>query len=343
MRAVAIDGGGLSCVEIDDPTPERGQIVVRVAACGICGSDLHAHQLGMAAGTVLGHEFCGDVVEVGDGVSASMIGDTVVCAPVLACGHCRQCALGDPIRCTSGRLIGFGDVPGAMAELVLASAHLAIPVPSSLPAWAAAVAEPLAVGLNVLHAARATALDTLCVLGGGPVGLAVVMWARLLGIDRVVVGEPVAGRRELATICGATSTVDATEHDALAAIREAIGGSPSVIVEATGRQGVVPQAISLAPRDGRIVVAGLHVEPDVIDLRKAFLKSLQMSFASWYRFADLQHTVERVADGSLPAASFVTDRVALDEVDEAFARLRRPNGEGKILVEPEQAQRGVGS
>ncbi|MXG90348.1 zinc-binding dehydrogenase [Nocardioides sp. YIM 123512] len=218
MRAVSCQDRTLSVVELPDPVPARGQLVLDVLRCGICGSDLHArehcdgladvleelgyeHFMRTSSATVMGHEFVGEVVERGRGVRREFReGAHVVSFPLVRRGR-------------EGHPVGLSPLaPGGYAERVLVEQSMSFVVPNGLAPEVAALTEPMAVALHAVNEARLSRRDTAIVLGCGPVGLAVICWLKARGVRTVVASDLSAGRRALAERCGADVVVDPTER-----------------------------------------------------------------------------------------------------------------------------------
>ncbi len=204
MRVSARTGaGGFEVVQVDDPTPQRGELVLRVQACGICGTDLKSYKR-FAAGSVLGHEFCGEVVAVGDGVEGWRVGQFAASLPLRSCGVCRWCLSGEPGHCEKIDPFGLGGSPGGFAEYVRVAAVMSVALQMELGAYGALV-EPLAVGLHAVAAADLRPEQRVLVIGAGNVGAAVTTWARSSGRGRnsrkrslpVPSGECICLRRHL--------------------------------------------------------------------------------------------------------------------------------------------------
>ncbi len=197
MRAARLTTEGSFAVDAGapDPVPGPRELVLRVTGCGICGSDLKARPA-MPAATVMGHEFCGEVVAVGTDLrSAWREGMRAAALPVFSCGVCEHCRRGDVAHCASAQLIGLGGAPGGFAELVRVDADLSFRLPDALPESWAPLVEPFAVGLHTARIAEITPADDVLVIGAGPVGLTTARWVRELGAHRVTVSDPAPRRR----------------------------------------------------------------------------------------------------------------------------------------------------
>jgi len=325
VRAAAVVGGALVVSSVADPVPGPGELLVRVRACGICGSDLKTAPL-LPDGPVLGHEWAGEVVSAAPDVAdAWPVGTPLVSLPVKGCTSCADCTADDPARCASGVLLGVGGDAGGFAELVVVSADSAVRWEGSSYELAALV-EPLAVGLHVANAASISAGDRVLVVGAGPVGLAVSLWAAHRGAAEVVLSDPSPERRAGAAHFGATSVVDPTA--------EAVGVGYDVAVECVGAPGMVDLVIGALRGRGRGVIAGVCMEADPFWPIGAVTKDVTLSFASYYTRAEFAEAARLLASGELDPGPFVTRTVSLDELPAAFARLRTAKDERKVLVLP---------
>jgi len=325
MRAAVLDAEHRFQVEqVDDPAPGPGELLLAVRSCGICGSDLKAHDH-MPVGSVLGHEFCGEVAGVGAGVEGWREGELVVSMPLAACGRCRWCLAGEVAHCEQVDLIGVGGRAGAFAELVRVDPATTWSVPAGLGELAA-LAEPLTVGLHTAALADIRPSDRVLVIGGGSVGAAVSIWCRRFGAREVVVSDPVAHRRDDAAVFGATDVHDPAE-----------GPPPSgfdVVIECVGIPGMIQAAVDAAGVLGRVVVAGVCVKPDQLVPIGAVLKELTVRFAVYYRRPEFELVASLLGSGEIDPTPFVSDRVGLDGVEGAFRRLLSTTDERKVVVLP---------
>lgn len=311
--------------EVADPAPGPEQLVLAVRACGICGSDLKVHTQ-LPAGTVLGHEFCGEVVAVGrEAAHRWHEGQFAAAMPLSACGRCRWCLAGEPAHCGQVALVGVGGAPGAFAQYVAVTADLAVPLPLELGPLGALV-EPLAVGLHAVGMAGMRPGQKVLVLGGGNVGAAVALWARRLGAAQVVVSEPAAARREAAALFGATDVHDPTQGPA--------PGGFDVVLECVGAPGLLQTAVDAAGTRGRVVMAGVCMAPDPLIPITALLKEVEVRFAVYYTADEFAAAAALVQTGEVDAGALVTDTVGFEGVTEAFGRLLSSTQERKILVAP---------
>ena len=332
MRAIVFEAEGQPLV-IEDrqtPTAQPGDIVLKVAYCGICGSDLHATEPSptpLEPGTVLGHEYSGVVTQ-----SASPMfepGDRVIGLPLRECEDCRPSGTGCRdrlgIHCPRNRIIGLtASQPGAYAEYMAMPAHHALKVPEGLDLKLAALTEPLAVGLHAVRKAGLVLGARVLIVGAGPIGLAVTLFARAAGARQVLVAEPGAARRALAERLGATVVESA----------ESASDNPDVIFECVGVPGVLAQCMRIAPLHGRIVVVGVCRVEDSVMPRVAIRKELLVQFVLGYTREEFAMVLEMLASGQIEAEPMITGTIGLDSVPETFEALRRPSTHAKVLIEP---------
>lgn len=327
MRAAVVDDTHhLEVVDLPDPTPGPGELVVRVAACGICGSDLKTVGV-MPAGLVMGHEFCGEVVAAGEAVAPAWPEGTPVAAlPLVGCGRCRWCRGGETTHCEEVDRIGVGGGAGAFAEYVRVDAAQSVRLPEHVGELGALV-EPLAVGLHTVAAAELEAGDRALVIGAGPVGLAVALWARRLGAGDIVVSDPVAARRDAAVAFGASAVADPSHED--------LGTGYDVVFECVGAPGLVDTAVGAIRPRGRVVVAGVCLAPDQLAPGLALVREANVRWVMYYTRSEFELAARLIGTGDLDAASFVTGRIALDGIDAAFAELKSgATTHRKVLVVP---------
>jgi (R,R)-butanediol dehydrogenase/meso-butanediol dehydrogenase/diacetyl reductase len=297
---------------------------VRVTGCGICGSDLHSIAAMGPAGTVLGHEVAGEVVALGDGVTAVREGDVVAVRPFSGCGTCAYCRAGRADHCAAFELVGF-QRPGGYAEATVARADELFALPAAVRAEDHALVEPFAVARRGLRRGALTAGESVIVLGAGPIGLAVTHWARALGAKDIVVSDPLAQRRALAEQLGATRAVHPDEI---------VGASAALVVECSGTRSLIDQAMQLADVDGRVAVVGMCLANDTIFPWWGLQKELDVRFSIYYGREDFTDTIDAFESGALAPDGLVTETIGLDAVPERFARLPTEADAGKVIIAP---------
>ena len=267
--------------------------------------------------TVFGHEFVGDIVEVGPGVPEGLFapGDRVTSLPFIG-----------------ERTIGLGEITGAYSEFVKVGHELVLKIPESLDDNRAALIEPLAVGLHSVKMAEGVAEKDVLIIGAGPIGLACAIWSRFLGARSVVLSEMSPTRLEMARTLGFTDFVDPA-GDVGAEFEALTGAAPAVQIECVGAPGLLQACIERAPARGVIMGIGVCDNPDQIVPLTAFLKELRIQWAVGYDKEDFQFTIDMMVAGRVDATAMITNVVSLDEVPEAFEALRTPSDQCKVLID----------
>lgn len=328
MRAAVLsaDRPRLEVAVIDDPVPGRGEVVVDVTACGICGSDLHVSGAVAPAGAVLGHEIAGVIAALGAGVEGWSVGTPVTARPFFGCGRCEHCARGRQDHCPQFRLAGLHAIGGFAERTVLDAGEL-FRLPAAVTGLEQALVEPFAVARRALRRGGLVPGDDVAILGAGPIGLASVAWARALGARRVVVSDPQARRRQLALELGADEAVGPGE------VEPAATGA-SLVVECSGAPGVIDQAMRLAAIDGRVAVVGICLAPDTFLPWSGLHKELDVRFAMYYGRDDFTETIDAFAARRIEPAPMITETVDLDGLPARFAELVLDPDAGKVVVVP---------
>ncbi|MFT6310632.1 MAG: (R,R)-butanediol dehydrogenase/meso-butanediol dehydrogenase/diacetyl reductase [Porticoccus sp.] len=332
-------GTPLAVENIADPAPQASELVVKVSYCGVCGTDLHATREGLTTaccGQVLGHEYVGEIAEVGKQAEGNwQVGDRVCALPFIACGNCKACANGRFFECLNKKVSGV-DAPGGFAEYVATGSRETILLPDELSMQHAALIEPMAVGLHAVRVADLQAGDRVLIIGAGPIGLAVAAWARFFGARDVVVSELAPSRAALAKTMGATDiitpTVGADSELLSQQFLDTTGGGADVIFECVGAPGLLQQCIELASFGSTIVPVGVCEQPDAIMPFLALIKEVRLQFAIAYTKDDFETTVAMMAQGRVAVASMITDIVTIDDLPEAFEALRTPGDQCKVLA-----------
>lgn len=336
MRAAVMQGKGepLAIENLADPDPREDQLLVRVGACGICGSDLHIADASDRKGHVLGHEFSGEVVGIGSAISGWEPGERVAVFPLEGCGTCMACLSGRPSRCSAAYSLVGGGIQGAYAEYVAVSPRQAFRLPETVSQHFGALVEPLSVALHAWDKTPTETGQPVLVLGGGPVGQAVALWARHFGASDVVLSDPVAHRRDLALRVGATATVDPTKDNVREAFADLTGSLPKVVIECVGIPGMIQSALELVDADGRVTIVGMCIQPDQIRPTSAMGKEVTAQFVLFYREADFSLVIRALRDGSVDPSPLITDVVNLDSLPSRFEALKHPTTECKVIIEP---------
>jgi threonine dehydrogenase-like Zn-dependent dehydrogenase len=338
MQAVLMQRGKLWVETVEDPTPESGEVLVKSRACGICGSDLHAalHTEDFVATSresggafklttfdpvVLGHEFCAEIVDYGPDTDRNFSPGQLVCSlPMLFRPQ--------PLA------IGYDEkVPGGFAEYMLLSERLLRPVPDGTPVKAAALTEPMAVGLHAVNKAQLSGREAILVIGTGPVGLAVLTALKPTHSGPIIASDLSPGRRRFANSHGAHAALDPSVDDPFAHpdIKRA---KELVIFECVGVPGMLDRVFLDAPQNARIVVVGVCLQTDQFRPLIAINKELSLQFVLGYSMDEFDASLRAIADGRFDVADMVTSEVPLDGVEQAFRSLADPERDAKIVVNP---------
>ena len=348
MLAAVFEGNGKLVLK-DRPRPELKKdtdALIKVTGVGICGTDLHILQVPPAhparKNVILGHEFTGEIVEVGSRIPDFAPGDVVLIDPHPGCGLCEACRSGNtdicvPLIASSGEpghpgTIGiFSD--GAMASYAVVPRESLFKVDPEVPSHIRALAEPLACILNATNKLKAQPGDTVLVLGAGPMGLLFTAVLRANGASKVIVSEISDYRKEAAAACGATLVVDPQKEDLEAVVKRETGGGPNIVVEAVGP--LLPQAIQLVGHRGTVLQFG-HDETvnPAIPVGVMLKKEVQILGAYIGRYS-FERAARVMESGQLPLDRIVSHRLPLSKVHEGIELLRQAKGL-KIILEPEE-------
>lgn len=323
----------LEIEQVEDPTPGPAEAVIKVGRCGICGSDISMTSgcaMDYPHGTILGHEYAGEVVAVGRDVAHLRPGDRITALPARGCGACADCVSGYPLGCAnmSGMLGGFG-------EYLRVAESSAIKLPSTLSLADGALVEPLAVGLHGVMLADMVPSRRVLVLGAGSVGLAALYWARHLGAGKIVAASPSARRRDIALAMGADAFETLGEGEG-ERINAALGGPPDVVLECAGAVGVLNKGIQLVRPGGTIVSLGFCISPDPIVPAIATWKRVTIKFSMAYTLADFEHAADMLDRGHLEPRLMISDTIGLDSLPAMFEALHAGAPQTKVHLDPWQ-------
>lgn len=332
MKAVVFAGDGAVRVdEVPEPVIEAPtDAIVRVRRAAICGTDLHtvSHGAELPTGFVLGHEYVGEVVEVGSGVFGHRVGDRVVGADYTACGQCWWCRHGDHWHCPQRRFFGTGStfgppLPGAQAELLRVPYADTVlrPLPDDVDLDAAVfLGDTLATGYAAIDRGGLRTGDTVVVVGGGPVGQLTSLVAQACGAGIVVLVEPVAERRELARAEGALVCDPESARRTVEELTDGRGGD--LVVDAVGAPRGLDLAFSLVRRGGTVSSVGVPSETTwSLPVQRAFVDELGVRFVIGDLMRDFDELIGLVRSGAVDPTVVASEVVGLDEAFEAYQRM----------------------
>lgn len=349
MKAAVFYGKeDLRIEEVPEPEPGAGQVKLRIAYSGICGSDLHIYydpdnpgtgvdysQPHPLTGTTLpqipGHEISGTVTAVGDGVSRVVVGDKVAVWPLYFCGTCAACEIGAVGACLEIAFHGVSSDGGGMAEFTVVDESMVHRLPEQLDLVMGALVEPMAVGWHAVEISQIEAGQTALIVGAGPIGVGVMFALKARGVRTIVVSEPSASRRAAIERLGEVITVDPLEGDLDAAVRTATEGrGVDYAYDAAGNARALPQVIALLRPRGALVIVALHERGFDFNPVSLLWQETRMIASRCYSHADYDAVIEAMAAGLYSAEGWV-DVVELDDAASALRSLRGAQAM-KILI-----------
>ncbi|MFI6041522.1 NAD(P)-dependent alcohol dehydrogenase [Nocardia sp. NPDC051321] len=335
MRAAVLATvGEIAIVERAVPEPGPAEVLVEVGAVGVCGSDVHYFEHGRIGGhvveqpLVLGHEASGVVIGLGANARRHAVGQRVSLEPGVPDFTCGQCRAGRYNLCPNMRFFGTPPIDGAFCEYVVLHEEFAHPVPDSLTDEAAALLEPLSVGVWACRKGRVRPGDRVLVNGAGPIGLVSAQTALAFGAAEVVITDVNPRRLAVATELGCTRAVDVgvTELGAL-------GFEPNVLLECSGQPAAIGAAIRTVARAGRVVLIGMG--GDDVPLPLPYLQEHELELTGTFRYANTWPTaIELAASGRVDLDRLVTGRFGLDQVTAALTSVRVDPSSIKPIVRP---------
>jgi (R,R)-butanediol dehydrogenase/meso-butanediol dehydrogenase/diacetyl reductase len=323
--------------EVPDVTPGDGEVRLKVAHNGICGSDLHMYfrgQFARGAPITLGHEFAGVIDAVGAGVTGIAPGTPVAVRPFFKCGHCDRCRRGLTHLCAPVKVLGCGAAEGGgLAERCVAKADMVFPLPANVTLEQGALVEPMAVSYNgILRGDVEPGMYTV-IFGAGPIGIGVFLGLRALGVDDVLVVEPSAPRRAAIAALGAGEVLDPRSDDVLDVVKARTNGQGAeVVFECAGVQASYMQALMATGARGRLVVLAVYEDPIEWNPSTIMLNEIELRGAMGYEDGVYESVIARMAEGHYPTTGWV-EHIPWDAVvEDGFEPLRR--GERmKVMVD----------
>jgi 2-desacetyl-2-hydroxyethyl bacteriochlorophyllide A dehydrogenase len=334
MKAVALDDRRQhALVDLQVPQAGPGEVLVRSAFCGICGTDLHAAEIELfKTGVVVGHEFSGEIVETGPGVTGWRVGQLIAANPNgRVCRVCRYCQEGRYNLCHSATILNpLGvAVNGGMAEYVALHTDYLRALPESMSAQHGAWVEPLAVAVRSVRTSPVRIGDDVAIIGGGPVGQLVLQLLRRAGAKHIVMVEPSAYRRDLAERLGADLTITPEQAGSASAagdLREA-----AHVFECSGHPTALNLALSLVAAGGSIRLVGMAPRPITFDPVLAITREVQILTGFIY-VDEFERAVELLAAGLVDVDSLTSSVTPMAGFAQAFDSLRQPESSMKVLI-----------
>jgi L-iditol 2-dehydrogenase len=343
MQALLLtDYRKLELVSMEPPALGPRDVLVRVAACGICGSDVHGYDGSSGRRIppiVMGHEAAGTVVEVGAIVECVRVGDRVTFDSTISCGQCDACRDGQVNLCGNRRVFGVScdeyRQHGAYADFVAVPQNVLYPLPPEMPFEHAALIEPVSVALHAVDLLKVKPGERAVVMGSGMIGLLVIQALRVAGCSDVIAVDIDSGRLQLARELGATRTVDSKQTDAIAGLLDFTNGrGAEVAVEVVGNTAALSTAVRSVARGGRVVLVG-NISPEVqLPLQIVVSRELTL-MGSCASAGEYPRAIELVASGAIRVAPLISALAPLAEGPQWFERLyAREPGLMKVVLQP---------
>lgn len=347
MKAARFHGREDVRVErVEEPAPGPGEVKLRNAHSGICGSDLHVYYSPETSGMdftqphpvtgsmppqILGHEFSGTIVELGAGVEGFAVGDRVAVWPVYYCGECAACRAGRVNACQNIGFHGITSNGGGMAEFTTVAASMLHKLPESVDLRMGALVEPMAVAWHAVTQGGVEAGQSALIVGAGPIGIGVWFALRARGVEHVLVSEPSAERRRTIEKIGATHVIDPTSDDLVDRVMDATDGrGVDAAFDAAGVGAAVGSALESVTPGGRLVVVALHEKGFEFNPTQLVMAETSMVGALAYLPEDFDAVIAAMAEGKYSAEGWV-EEIAVEQVVDAFGALRQGRGM-KMLV-----------
>lgn len=336
MKAAVLHGAkDIRTETVSDPVCEPHGIIIKVKLCGVCGSDLHVYKRDGQNGTIFGHEFSGDVVEVGPQVQGIKPGMRVTAVGFRPCGECFWCREGKTYRCSNMALLGY-QFPGAMAQYVhipfAALGRSVFPLPDELTYEDGASVEPLSISYFSVNRAQPKENETVAVIGLGVIGLYAIQVLKAMGVAKILASGRRPARLKTAKICGADLVVDAAKDDAIKAIMAATASlGVNTVLECAGNQTTFDQSVAIARGGGKIMLVGVYEEPIKWDPISVLSKNLTLIGCLGGNFPA---SIELLQSGKVKTKNMVTHIFSLAEAAKAFQVQLQDAGAIKVMIKP---------
>ncbi len=335
MKSVAIKG--VRKFEIKDnlePEKEEGKVLIKVHKTGICGSDLHYFELGQPVGLVMGHEYCGEVLDNG-GRDDLNVGDRVTALPISPCGHCEACLSGNIHYCSETWTHASGlslDNPGGLEPMLKVRSDMVFKIPDNMSDEEGALVEPTAVGYHAINLANIDVGDEVLVIGAGIIGLMCAMFAKKSGASNVIISETNEARGEAAVKLGvADKWINAKDEQ----IMKEYASHFDKVMECCGNSPAVNSSVSLVKAGGKVILVGVSMLPINFNSIDAVMKEVTLIGAIAYKKEEFAKCISMIANKEIEVLKFVSKTVTLEDVEDCYEELTSGKSNSiKILVDP---------
>ena len=336
MKAALVKSeGNFEIVDLPLPQPGPGEVLIKVAYCGICGSDIHLIDTGLLpSDCIIGHELSGWIETCGEGVKGWEKGTPVVVLPLDPCLECRPCRAGHPQICSNGmpRSYGLGTNPGGFSEYMLVKTSMLFRVPESLDMKTAALTEPLAVAIHGVKMLGAKSGDLALVLGAGPIGLFSSYALKAREVSGLYVSEPDRFRAEKLGAIGVKAVINPAENMPGSFIHSREGRSPDFVVDCAGTESSIGEASSVVAQRGLIVVLGVMMGQAWLMPLICFAKEVKIFFSFGYHRSDYEEALDLLGKKFVDPRVAISEVLPLQDIGKAFQLLHEP-GQMKVLID----------
>ncbi|HKX77408.1 MAG TPA: alcohol dehydrogenase catalytic domain-containing protein [Novosphingobium sp.] len=336
MRAAVFDAEHkvISIADLSIPRPGPEELLVRVHRCGVCGSDVSMTgdvPYGFRSGR-FGHEYAGEVIEIGRDITGFKVGDRIAAMPVEPCGVCEYCEWENPLLCRAPRSVsqGFG-------EYAVVPSAVAVPLPESLSFADGALIEPMACGNHAMNIAGLERGSRVLVLGGGAIALSAIFWARRRGAGRVVALSRSSHRNDIIMATGADAVLGFHPEDQVRAA-ETLGGPPDIVAECVGKTGMINLAIDLIRPRGTVLSMGMCMNPEPVLPVRCTYKEARLLFPLGYTLGEFVETARAFEADRFDPEKMVSDVIALEDLAVRLSAMRAgESGNLKVHVDPHRS------
>ena len=347
MRAVTlVSPGHLECVNTEIPIIQNSHdVLIKVHACGVCGSDIArvmvkgAHKMPI----IIGHEFAGEVVEVGSDVKSTHVSDRVTIMPLVPCGRCDYCRIGEYTLCDDYDYYG-SRIPGAMAEYILVNERNVLKLPENVDYEMGAMTDPVSVALHAVRKAGVEAGQSAVVFGLGAIGFVTVQWLKNLGCTKVIAVDIFDEKLELAKTLGADLVINGKTTDVVKAIQNYTGGKGvDIAIELAGSKLTQPQAVLAVSKMGKVVYCGISYDDLLLPNQalNAILRGELAILGSWNSsiaplpISEWESALKFMNSGKIQVKPLISHRVRLEDCQSVFEMMfYKKEVFTKVMFEP---------
>jgi 2-desacetyl-2-hydroxyethyl bacteriochlorophyllide A dehydrogenase len=336
MKAAVWYGGkDIRIEEVPTPKIKDDEVLVRVKAVSICGSDVHAYRGVSKRRTpplVMGHEFSGEIVKLGKSVKGFKEGKRVVVEPILTCRICRLCRLGRNNICENMSLVGL-HLSGAFSEYVSIPASNCHLLPDTVSFEEASLVEPLAVAVHAVTLASLETNEDMCILGSGAIGLMTLQVVNDIDAENLFVIDTLEYRLDLAKKLGATRTINAKKEDP---VKEVLAcGGVNTVFEAVGHQNTVQQALTMVQKGGKVVIIGMLDATMELDMLDVTVKEIEIRGSYGYTSKDFKQALTLITNGKVEVKPLITHVLPLHDITKGFDMLSQASENViKVVLKP---------